>query len=337
MNFRSNVTLATVATLTAAALLVPGCKDDARIAPEPGSGLSSGIPASGGSSGSGGSGSSGEAAAGAPIAVGGSSGWRAAGCPSGTAGGKQILIKLEDGSGYCIDQLEVTRGEYQAFLDAKKGDTSGQPKECAGNLSFEPPQDPLEDPEDACPEFSLEKYPEYRDYPAVCVDFCDAYAYCASAGKRLCGKIGETKPGVQAMDHATLVEVAGSAQSEWAYACSNGGKTAYPYGESYEPAKCIDKTRVDQQGLDARLAATEGETCHGTEPPYDQIYHLSGSVSEWINFCDPPNYGCGIVGFGVEPSELYGCFAVATSYLLSQNAGKGFRCCADAVPEPAAP
>jgi formylglycine-generating enzyme len=300
------------------AFLLLACEEKPAIGPEPGS---TGVPG-GGAGGAGGSGA-------APVEL---------ACPTGVAGGKQVLITVEGGGGYCIDQLEVTRGEYQTFLDAKKGDTSGQPKGCADNSSFEPPQDPLEDPEKACPTFSLERYPKYRDYPVVCVDFCDAFAYCAWAGKRMCGKVGDTKSGVQTMDQDTLTKVAGSTESEWAYACSQGGKTAYPYGDSYESGKCIDKARLDERGTDSRLAGTEGETCHGTEPPFDQIFHLSGSVTEWINFCDPPNFACGIVGGGGDsPPEYFGCFRVGTAYLLGQNGGTGFRCCADAVSSPASP
>src|SRR6185369_13150346 len=40
--------------------------------------------------------------------------------------------------GYCIDATEVSGDDYRTFLEAKKGDTSGQPSECAWNTSWEP-------------------------------------------------------------------------------------------------------------------------------------------------------------------------------------------------------
>src|SRR5262249_36937595 len=38
-----------------------------------------------------------------------------------------------DGASFCIDATEVTIGQYFAFLQAKSGDVSGQPAECAWN------------------------------------------------------------------------------------------------------------------------------------------------------------------------------------------------------------
>jgi formylglycine-generating enzyme len=305
--------------LVVGAMALLGCEDKSAIAPEPGaSGGTTGITAkdSGATAGSGG-------------VTAKDSGPAELACPSGTAGAQQILIPLADGTGYCIDQLEATRRDYKAFLDAKAGDVSGQPPECAKNDSYEPPGEDPANPErtGACVEFSFEKDP---DYPAGCVDFCDAFAYCAWAGKRLCGKIGATEKGVQKMDLATAVQVAGTTAGEWSYACSQGGKTAYPYGDTYEPATCIDKTRVDQQGPSARLATIEGETCHGSEPPFDQIYHLSGSVTEWLNLCDMSLKSC-----ASQPTPDYACTASGLGYIYTRTAGIGFRCCADAVAVPA--
>jgi formylglycine-generating enzyme len=300
-----------------------GCQEKSAIGPEPGGtgGASSGV---GGAAGS--------------VGWSKDSGPAELACPSGTAGSKQVLITLEDGRGYCIDQLEVTRAEYRIFLDSKKGDTSGQPAECAKNLSFEPPQDPEEDPETACPSFSVDAYPQYRGYPVVCVDFCDAFAYCAWAGKRLCGKIGANEKGVQTIAQGGFERVAGSTESEWTYACSQGGKTKYPYGDEYVAGACIDWPRLQERGGQARLADAEDETCHGTEPPFDQIYHLSGSVPEWVNFYDPATVSSITMGGHAAQTEDYlSCTRAVATYIFRQQGTLGFRCCADAVAVPALP
>lgn len=62
----------------------------------------------------------------------------------------------------------------------------------------------------------------------VCVDFCDAIAFCKWAGKRLCGSLDAPKNTLLESDE--LVEVAASIRFEWADACTQGGKTKWPYG-----------------------------------------------------------------------------------------------------------
>jgi hypothetical protein len=54
----------------------------------------------------------------------------------------------------------------------------------------------------------------------VCVDWCDAHAYCKPVGKRLCGKIGGG-PNLYA-------DYASASSSEWYRACSSGGSFTYP-------------------------------------------------------------------------------------------------------------
>jgi formylglycine-generating enzyme required for sulfatase activity len=297
---------------SAVVALLAGCADKSEIAPEPGSGGSGGGAASGGSGGA------------KPVA-----------CPAGTAGAQQLLIQTDTGAAYCIDQREVTRGEYKAFLDAKAGDVSGQPPGCAWNERYAPLIPDPADPEGAftCPtdSWALETYPAY---PVVCMDICDAMAYCTWAGKRLCGVMGAGSADLnKVVDHET---VAWSKASEWAYACSQGGKTTYPYGDTYEPARCIDKSRIDADGLTARAAKTgTQETCHGTEPPFDQIFHMSGSVQEWINVCHPTlgAASCAVGGGAVgQPPEQLSCTGAATTATDDDGPGDGFRCCANVAP-----
>ncbi len=76
-------------------------------------------------------------------------------------------------AGVCVDNTEVTEGQYREFLAAKNGDTSGQPPQCDFNDSWQIPS-----------EFTPVNEPRRG------VDWCDARGYCEWAGKRICAPIG---------------------------------------------------------------------------------------------------------------------------------------------------
>jgi formylglycine-generating enzyme required for sulfatase activity len=133
---------------------------------------------------------------------------------------------------YCIDQTEVTNAQYGAFLPTAP---ATQIPECSWNTSFAPqtaattcvsplPYDPV----------------NRASYPVSCVDWCDAYAYCVAAGKRLCGAIGGGAVAAASTTDAN--------QSQWYRACSAAGARRYPYGNQYQPMHC--------QGVDGAAVAT---------------------------------------------------------------------------------
>jgi formylglycine-generating enzyme len=210
---------------------------------------------------------------------------------------------------YRIDSTEVTNAHYAAFLAAAV-DPSGQPPDCAWNTSFVPSEDP---------KFSCAgKYnPDTRaDHPIVCVDWCDARAFCEWAGKRLC-----TSP-----SHANPT----SPSSEWANACSAAWTLTFPYGNDYDPLACNGQG----QGSGKLLPVASLASCEGGLPG---LYDMSGNAREWTGnvyeqAADPIDTMWIISGGGISSGETsLKCFggSVGGASRAAAYADLGFRCCAE--------
>jgi formylglycine-generating enzyme required for sulfatase activity len=219
-------------------------------------------------------------------------------------GPKGIFISASND--YCIDESEVTNGDYAKFLAAQAdGGTIEQPTFCSWNTSFMP-NDP------GWP------HPGYDLFPVSQVDWCDAWSYCKWAGKRLCGRIG---PGDLADIFATEPD-----RAQWYRACAGTSRSAYPYGSAYDGRRCNGVDNVPPQPREV----TTYKDCQGHEPG---LFDMSGNVYEWIDVCDAATGAgdqCRMAGGAFNsPSYELACDYRAVVPRNTAVPNLGFRCCAD--------
>jgi len=237
------------------------------------------------------------------------------GCGEGQ-GGPMRRIPLPDGGTMCIDKTEVTVGEYQAFVGS-------------GALPELPATDPAHDRCAATTSHAATCQVEpcsgtACDLPQTCVDQCDAKAYCLWVGKRLCGPVGEA---LLALD-----EVNDPARNQWMNACSSGGRT-WPYGPDYDGQAC--NTTDHEPAACGRPAVTSAYPgCQAPPGPYDQVFDLSGNVSEWVDAsregADWPELRCVIMGGSyVHYWGDVSCSGATLEWPCNAHHPEfGFRCCA---------
>lgn len=193
------------------------------------------------------------------------------------------------------------------FVQAKKGDMTGQSKRCEKHASFDIPVQQGTEPElNTCPKnaYTPDQTPTL---PVKCVTFCDAEGFCAWAGKRLCGREGGGP--------YPIAESQKGIASEWANACSQGGKYPYPGGAKPTPANEVTVPWKPQK-----------------EGVFAAFEDLGGPYSEWTSSCDfgwlpnqNPNQEACTLGGGTETP----CVAENWAGMDFRSENLSFRCCAE--------
>ena len=216
-------------------------------------------------------------------------------CP-GDAG--PVMVRVGNAANnFCIDSTEITVKQYTDFTIAKGADVSGQPAKCAWNATYAPALGGAD------------------DIPIAGVDWCDAHAYCAWAGKRLCGKRANGK----FAGPVGLADLGEFTTHEWMFACSDVGQLKYPYGGVQQGATC--NTGENDAGRTLPVGSKKG--CQGGFPG---VFDMVGNVWEWFDGpCGPADAGADAAPIDAGPQKDE-CFVKGGAYL---NVGANLDCRVD--------
>jgi formylglycine-generating enzyme required for sulfatase activity len=220
---------------------------------------------------------------------------------------------------FSMDKTEVTRSEYAAWL-ATKPPSAGQPAACQGNTTFEP--------DATCLSNKLVCATACDDHPQVCVDWCDAAAYCAALGEHLCG----ARPDALATAPVAFTDFNNAEKDEFEYECTADGKQLHVYGNTYDKAAC----NTGCIGTACKtIPVASNPKCQGeaNAAAFPGVFDLEGNVAEWDGVCasEDPAAQCHVRGGDMQATGTTSACDYGTgAALVARNVPSptvGFRCC----------
>jgi len=214
---------------------------------------------------------------------------------------------------FSIDATEVTRGQYEAWLATAPALAPKTDVTCGTNASYVPLA--------SCMASAQVCKTNCNSHPMVCVDWCDAQAYCSAVGKRLCGKIGGgANP---------FSDLASADASAWYRVCSAAVGNAYPYGNTYSGTSC-NGSEYWPSTTPTTVPVASLEACQPSVAGYAGVFDLSGNVMEWEDCCASTGSAasCRLRGGSFEENTTaLGCSYGFSYVRTTNNLRIGFRCC----------
>ncbi len=218
--------------------------------------------------------------------------------PASNHGPTMIEVPTSAGSApsFCIDSTEVTQAHYGAFLGANPIAAQGPP--CAENATYLPGGDAPS----GCFAYAVNTA---SSAPVTCLDWCDAKAFCAWAGKELCGKLGGGDVDFGGGEGADIQ------QSQWFAACTANDPPSHPFpwGGAPDNGQCFSSLASPAPTGPAPVGSKASCEVLGLPPLFD----MAGNVAEWEDSCDGKP--------GAAPDQP--CRARGGDYAMS---GNGLRC-----------
>ena len=120
-------------------------------------------------------------------------------------------------------------------------------------------------------------------------------------------------------------------KNQWMNACNSGGRD-WPYGKTYDSQACNTSDHKPAAcGAPAVTSSYPG--CQAPVGPYDQVFDLSGNVSEWVDASQEgaswPDLRCVIMGGSyVHYWGDVSCSGATLQWPCDAHHPEfGFRCC----------
>lgn len=239
-------------------------------------------------------------------------------CP-GARGSAMTRISLPEGRTFCIDNRETTQSEYAAFLaDAFSWHPAGEAAYCQ-TLGRAPRMQVMDDVPANCHAGVYDPVKK-GNLPMVCASWCDAYAYCAWAGKRLCQRTDGTPLQPTPWEDDKVFAARAWQNNEWAFACTSGGNYAASTGQAGEQAlKACG-------GVDLPADAT---TCHSPDPAFANISRMVGGAAEWVGAIEMDVHNGAEIWRAYQVPGDWGMCELLAMTGPDGSDNSGIRCCGD--------